>query len=119
MVGADQGLANDVTLGVRGGTAPFGLRLDKEPEAPKFEVAATVIAHVPAPVAPVDEARERADEHLSIENDIWQQVKDWWGPEASVNEIGLLEQQATVMRISPLALLRRTLRLMVQQGLWP
>lgn len=65
----------------------------------------------------VEAGAERFDPR-SIEDDLWQMLKDWWGPEASVRELGLIEQRAKQIKQSPLIVLRQAIRYIVVQGLW-
>lgn len=63
------------------------------------------------PLRPEDTAR-------TIDQELWQMLKDWWGPEAEVRELGLIEQMAKTNRVSPLVVLRQALRYIIQNGQW-
>lgn len=57
-------------------------------------------------------------EALPIEDEIWNLLKEWYGNLGPIDEMGLIEQRASVEGRHPLEVLRHMIHFTVAQGLW-
>lgn len=97
----------------QGGTRPFNSELVEQSHVRPPATNGTSV-DPPIPLA----GKSLGPIPPSVQDDLWAMFKAWFGAQGAVDELGLIEQRAAIDRQHPLEVLRRTIRYVVQNGLW-